>query len=109
MPLPVDAGDTIIQGRYTLACVDGLPARVALHEAPVIIGRIPGCDMVLNNTRVSKRHCRIERMGNSILVTDLGSTNGTYLGDQRLPANTPIEWHGDIPLRVGISNLLLER
>ncbi len=67
MPLPVDAGDTIIQGRYTLACVDGLPARVALHEAPVIIGRIPGCDMVLNNTRVSKRHCRIERMGNRIM------------------------------------------
>ena len=109
LPVEMDTGDTLIHGRYMLSCVDGVPARVELGVNPVVIGRIPGCDMVLNNTRVSKRHCRIERMGNAILVTDLASTNGTYLGEQRLPPNNPIEWHSNLPLRVGTSTLLLER
>lgn len=108
LDLPPTSEDTVIQGRFMLVCADGMPPRVPLLEVALVIGRVPGCDMVLNNTRVSKRHCTIERHGNTIFVTDLNSTNGTYLGDQRLPANTPFEWHGD-PLRVGTFTLILER
>lgn len=42
------------------------------------IGRDPSCDIMLNDTHVSRRHCRIERTPGGILLTDL-STNGTCI------------------------------
>jgi hypothetical protein len=34
---------------------------------------------------VSRQHCSLQRRGNRLIVTDLGSTNGTYLDNERLP------------------------
>lgn len=48
---------------------------------PVIIGRTSGrCDIVVpENNNVSGAHCKVEVSGGWITVTDLGSTNGTYV------------------------------
>lgn len=45
---------------------------------------LPGCD------NVSGLHCRIAVNGSLVTVTDLGSTNGTYLDNQRLTPQQPM-------------------
>lgn len=45
---------------------------------------------------VSRHHCLLRRLSKSLLVTDLGSTNGTYLNDELLPPRQDrVLAHGD--------------
>ena len=56
-----------------------------------IIGRLPSCDIVIPYAQLSGRHASIMRGSDgSLLITDLGSTNGTYIGGQRIPPNQAI-------------------
>jgi len=43
----------------------------------MVIGRLPECAIVLSDPNVSRRHAEIRRVGEAVVVTDLGSTNGT--------------------------------
>ncbi|MEM7801944.1 MAG: FHA domain-containing serine/threonine-protein kinase [Chloroflexota bacterium] len=99
---------TMIQGRYILKCPGGSPAELPLLADPIIIGRLPTCDLVLTNARVSKRHCRIESKNGEALITDLQSTNGTYMGDTRLPPNQAVPWDETSTIRVGDFQILIE-
>lgn len=53
--------------------------RVPVGEDPVTIGRLPECDVVLADTKVSRRHAEVRRDGVAVMVVDLGSTNGTQV------------------------------
>jgi transcriptional regulator with PAS, ATPase and Fis domain len=55
--------------------------RLSSHPlvAPLVIGRDPGCDIVIADRAFSRRHARV-RPGPPVTVEDLGSTNGTRLG-----------------------------
>lgn len=59
-----------------------------------LIGRTPENDIVLDHQKVSRHHARIERQGDEFVIRDLGSTNGTYLGQQSIQVHTLR--HGDI-------------
>lgn len=48
------------------------------------IGRHPESDIFLNDVTVSRHHCRFLVSDDSITVEDSGSTNGTYVNDQRI-------------------------
>jgi DNA-binding NtrC family response regulator len=72
---------------------------------PVVIGRDPGATIVLSDPEVSAIHCELRAVGEGILVRDLGSTNGTFLGAVKVReavATTPIE------LTVGRAKIALE-
>jgi S-DNA-T family DNA segregation ATPase FtsK/SpoIIIE len=45
----------------------------------ISIGRNAGCDISIDNKRVSGKHCRITEDGGRWLLEDSGSTNGTYV------------------------------
>lgn len=65
----------------------------------VVLGRSKsGASHVLTGyDKVSGTHCRIEAKGNCVTVTDLGSTNGTKVGSQKLTPNVPVNVpHGGI-------------
>ena len=51
--------------------------RVTVGPDPVVIGRLPECAVVLNDPNVSRRHAEVRHTGDAVVVTDLGSTNGT--------------------------------
>jgi hypothetical protein len=51
--------------------------RVVLGLHPVTIGRMPGCDITLDDANVSRRHAEIRPRGDGFEVVDLGSTNGS--------------------------------
>ena len=48
------------------------------------VGRHPESDIFLNDVTVSRHHCRFLVSDDSISVEDSGSTNGTYVNDQRI-------------------------
>jgi pSer/pThr/pTyr-binding forkhead associated (FHA) protein len=52
------------------------------------LGRSEDNDIVIDHPKVSRYHARIERHGNNFIIHDLGSANGTYLGQQRIERHT---------------------
>ena len=53
--------------------------QILAANSPVSIGRSPSCEFVLRDDSVSRRHAMLVRDGNRVVITDLGSTNGTFL------------------------------
>ena len=62
------------------------------------IGRNPESDIVVNEARVSWRHAVLRLEGATWLLEDAGSTNGTFLGAQRVQR---VEITQDCVLRLG--------
>jgi hypothetical protein len=65
-----------------------------LRSGGILIGRNPECALVLDDDYASGRHCRIypDPSGrDGWVVEDLGSTNGTFIGRDRLTGTRPVE------------------
>ncbi len=71
------------------------PAAVAFAGKELVFGRAPDVDQVLNYPMISTRHARLYRSGSSILIEDLGSTNGTFVNGTRIRRPTPVH-PGDV-------------
>lgn len=55
-----------------------------LDGFPVVVGRRESCDIVLADNSISRRHARLEFVNGAWLLTDLGSTNGTFVNGIRV-------------------------
>ncbi len=53
-----------------------------IQQSEVMIGRDPNCKIHLPNETVSAQHARINLLDNQWWITDLNSTNGTFLNDE---------------------------
>ena len=53
------------------------------------VGRARECQVWLESDKVSRFHAELHRTISAIELVDLGSTNGTFLNDERLQANQP--------------------
>jgi len=73
--------------------------RIRLTGAPVLIGRANDSTLVLEDDYASTRHARISLQDGMWVVEDLGSTNGTYLGQRKIDGPIPLEV--GVPLRIG--------
>jgi two-component system, cell cycle response regulator len=73
--------------------------RYPLRDKQLILGRGDDCDIRIQDNSVSRKHAKIEPSADGYFVSDLGSTNGTFVNDRQLdgPANVQ---DGDY-LRVG--------
>lgn len=85
-----------------LLVIDGSPA--ALREGDkVVLGRDPALATATTlspHDNVSRIHCAVELRGGHLIVTDLGSTNGTFIDGRRLSQDTPTEVSPDSRLRL---------
>ena len=81
-----------------------------LSAAPMRVGRMATADIVLDRPEryVSKQHCEIVLKEGRVLLRDLGSTNGTIMGGEKLPANVFHEWQPDVEITLGPFKLALK-
>ncbi|HZB70921.1 MAG TPA: FHA domain-containing protein [Acidimicrobiales bacterium] len=71
------------------------------------VGRAAGCQVALEDNYVSQLHARVFTRDGGVWVEDLGSTNGTYLNDQRVSA--PLALRRGDQLKVGSTVMELKR
>jgi pSer/pThr/pTyr-binding forkhead associated (FHA) protein len=95
------------------------PTRLVVTEGPlrgtilplgassVLIGRAPSCTLVLDDDFSSSRHARLFPQDGGWFVEDLGSTNGTFVGEAKVTAPVPVPT--GTPVRVGRTVLELQR
>jgi adenylate cyclase len=53
-----------------------------LTKDKVVIGKLPENDIELNDNTVSRQHCQLQRFGKGYRLTDLKSTNGSFINGQ---------------------------
>ncbi|MDD9207303.1 FHA domain-containing protein [Georgenia sp. 10Sc9-8] len=78
-----------------------------LGGSPVLVGRSPGCTLVLDDDYSSNRHARFFPQDGAWWLEDLGSTNGTFLGDERVTG--PVQVRAGVPVRIGQTVIELRR
>ena len=64
-------------------------------EGTVILGRDPAADIPVEDRSASRRHAELKAQPRGLLLTDLESSNGTWLGDARVLAPLPLK-DGDV-------------
>lgn len=74
--------------RHSLVVLEGTQPgrRIEIDDKPLVIGRRTAADLVLPELQVSALHCRVrvEAGRPALKVTDLNSTNGTFINGQRV-------------------------
>ncbi len=73
--------------------------KITLGDQPILIGRADDSTLVLTDDFASSRHARLTNRGGQWYVEDLGSTNGTYLDQQRVQG--PLLVNAGQPIRIG--------
>ncbi len=123
MPPPTDDDEALTES--TVAASEGAASAFVIDviEGPtagarltldgsgqrVLVGQSSVCDLRLADPRVSRRHIAAEAFSDHVRVTDLGSTNGTFLvgvGEVRV---LDLMVRGGERLRIGDSVLAIER
>jgi len=93
-------------GRQELAAQAAQTLR--LDRGLLTIGRGADCDLVLQDTQVSRHHAQLRRYGDQWLLVDLGSTNGTLVGGTRLRPDEARPLLPGVPVQLGDTRLILE-
>lgn len=74
---------------------DGDERSQIFGKSEITVGRVPGNDLLLPKGNVSKRHARFIHRDGRFIVTDLRSTNGTYVNGHRIAQPTMVR-EGDL-------------
>ncbi len=83
----------------TLHVISGAK-RVSIRlKLPLVIGRSSEAALTVRSSATSRQHCEIYEESGMLVVRDLGSSNGTYIGDERL--TEPTFLYAGEHLRVG--------
>ena len=59
------------------------------HGDKWIVGRDPSCEICVEDINISRQHFHITKKDDTYFITDLGSSNGTYVDDQLLKPRQP--------------------
>lgn len=74
------------------------------HNASLVVGRSSQASLPIKSPSISRSHIKINVVDGKFYVTDLGSANGSYINQDKLPANEEVEWPDFFPLH--LSNLV---
>lgn len=84
--------------------------RTVLGQGPLSIGRAPDNTLVVGDPQASSHHAEVAPGygGTSYQITDLNSTNGTFVNEQRLTPNTPHPLGPGDTIRIGTTTFAYE-
>jgi eukaryotic-like serine/threonine-protein kinase len=106
---PTPPSEIPVHGRILALGPGGTTVALALKPgAQLIIGRDADADMTLPDRGASRRHAQVVLRQDYVELTDLGSTNGTYLGERRLLPGIPERWEPHEQVRIGEHWIRLE-
>ncbi len=74
---------------------NGQRREIHLHDGVVSVGRAEECQLRIPAETVSRRHCQIEVSGKEIVLTDMGSSNGTLVNDKKVIDDDVVLQAGD--------------
>ena len=94
-------GGAVSRDTLQIRMPDGSTRDSPFSGQSMTIGRVDGNALVLNTSMVSRQHARIDFDGTDYTVTDLNSTNHTFIGNTQLLPGVPEKWLPNQPLRVG--------
>ena len=80
---------------------------IELNTPSVTVGRTAPSEIVLRDVEISRRHCNIYQETGALYITDLNSTNGTFVDGQRVVA--PVKLTDGCVVRVGRHQMKYER
>lgn len=83
------------------AALNGPTGRIIIGPADMTIGRLSGNQLVVNDPKASSHHAEIRSTGQGYNLTDLGSTNGTFVNEQRLATGVPYALNPGDRVRIG--------
>lgn len=91
--------------KLSLAVISGPDAgkTFPIEKPRMVVGRA-GADVALTDAEISRAHAAVEVDDDSVTVFDLGSTNGTYFGGERVDS-APLDHYGEF--EVGGTTLML--
>jgi hypothetical protein len=84
---------------------DGTTRTIIFDGRPLTIGRAPDNGLVVRDGRASRHHARIDGRRGTLILSDLGSTNGSFVNDRRV--ESVALGTGD-RIRIGTTSLLIE-
>jgi len=73
--------------RFEISYTGGTTHEVELPGHLCVVGRDPGCDIVLNDAKCSRRHAVIEETADGVKVRDSGSANGIYVNGKKVESS----------------------
>lgn len=79
-----------------------------IGRADPVTGILPDIDLtpVDDNRSVSRRHAKIIRSGDDYhVLEEVGTVNGTYVNDQRIPTGVPVTLHNGDLLKIGLISM----
>jgi Uncharacterized conserved protein, contains FHA domain len=63
--------------------------KIYITKNHFVIGRIKKCDYQIEDDSISKEHCRIFEIGGVYHITDMNSTNSTFVDGEEVPPQSP--------------------
>jgi|GEM_PF-7116474 len=88
-------------GTLRVATPDGQIREYPITEPTAVIGRADGNQVVIDHVSVSRRHAQLVIESGRVTIQDMGSGTGTFVGSQRVPANTPMLVESGQTMRFG--------
>ncbi|MBX3251890.1 MAG: sigma 54-dependent Fis family transcriptional regulator [Myxococcales bacterium] len=84
--LTTGAGGDVVLRRVVVRVVSGASrgAEALLEEGTLVIGTHPDADLRVDDPTVSRFHAELGLLAEGVRVRDLGSTNGTFVGESRI-------------------------
>lgn len=77
------------------------PVIFPLNKPKVFIGSHEGCDIILEASGVSRKHVCVVAENDNYFVIDQGSTNGSFINEERLVPGRKVEFTSFFPVRLG--------
>lgn len=100
--------DTVAKVRVAEGPDIGEELRLTEEGRAYVIGRAETCDLPLADPDASREHAVVARRGGQILLRDLDSRNGVFLGDAKLSPERDVVWRAPTMARIGLTVLALD-
>ena len=81
-----------------VGAADGRVREIPLTDDEFVIGRGEDCNLCLHDAEISRHHSMIRQRGGESVVSDLGSSNGTFINGHRLLSQVKLSTGDEIVL-----------